>query len=77
MNHVQHFADFVRTVEDRLTQGHADYGDRSYSATPADLIREIREELADVAGWASILDERLAKIAAVLTLEKLTDSSEP
>ena len=58
--------DYATAVESRLAQGERDYGDKSFSRDPAELIDEIRCELRDVAGWAFVLDQRLAKVAAAL-----------
>ena len=58
--------DYAAAVESRLAIGERDYGDKSFSREPTALVEEIRQELCDVAGWAFVLDQRLAKVAAVL-----------
>ena len=63
------FGNFASKVRARLRKGAAVYGDRSFSADPADLLREIQEELEDVAGWGFILWTRLER--ARKALEKI------
>lgn len=62
--------EFAAAVESRLAQGARDYGDKSFSREPAELIEEIRQELRDVAGWAFVLDRRLATMARALVDRK-------
>jgi hypothetical protein len=54
--------EFVSEIRDRLEQGRRDYGDQSFLRNPGELAEEIRQELADVAGWAFILWSRLRRI---------------
>lgn len=74
---------FLHEVGNRLDRGAVTYGNRSFSKAPATLIREIRDELRDVAGWAFILDCRLAALeAAAGTLSRpplvvMRDPKEP
>ena len=63
MNHPG-FEDFVEDVRQRLDAGAREYGQQSFEREPADLVEEIRQELRDVAGWAYVLDQRLARIQA-------------
>lgn len=53
------WAEFSRQVEHRLQKGLEEYGDRSFSARPTELVREISEELLDVSAWSFILWARL------------------
>lgn len=72
--------DFLHAVGRRVDAGAVAYGDRSFSRPPAELIREIREEVQDVAGWAFILDCRLAaleKAAEGLSRPTLVAVKEP
>jgi len=50
---------FVEAAADRLRQGRVVYGDRSFFHEPDRLVREIEEELLDVAVWAFILWTRI------------------
>lgn len=45
-----------------MISGHQEYGGRSYSAHPIELIGELQQELLDVASWASILWDRLQRM---------------
>lgn len=56
--------DMIEQLRARLSQGQVDYGDRSFSADPRDLVDEIDEELVDVVGWAIPLRKRLADLRA-------------
>lgn len=57
---------FAGRVEKRMARGAEEYGGNSYNEDPAVLVAEVRQELLDVAGWASILDARLEAIGAKL-----------
>ena len=48
----------------RLRQGQREYGDRSFSRAPAELVDEIRQELLDVCAWSYILAVRLDLLQA-------------
>lgn len=56
---LSHWDEFSRTLRDRLDVGRKEYGDRSFSRDPAELIGEIEQELLDVCGWAFVLWIRL------------------
>jgi hypothetical protein len=64
-------AEFTLEMFKRHKKGRKEYGDKSFSRSPVDLIGEIREELLDVANWAFILATRLDAIddAMFKTLE--------
>ena len=51
--------DFERHVILRLEAGAREYGDSYRQKTPAKLIREKREEAADIATWAALFTEIL------------------
>ena len=53
---------FVKATSARLEAGRRDYGDRSFSLPPAELAREVEEELFDVAAWSFILWTRIRAI---------------
>lgn len=53
------FESFAGEVGARLEQGAREYGDQSFSKEPRELVREVEEELLDVAGWAFILWTRI------------------
>jgi len=53
---------FVAEASSRLEAGRLDYGDRSFTLPPAELAREVEEELLDVAAWAFILWTRIRTI---------------
>ena len=55
-------ADFLARVRARLAKGEAEYGDASHARATGELLREIQEELEDVAGWSAILWARLERI---------------
>lgn len=58
---------FVAEASSRLEAGRAAYGDRSFSLPPAELAREVEEELLDVAAWAFILWTRVRAIRTATT----------
>lgn len=57
---------FATAVRHRLDAGARVYGDRSFSAEPAELIREVQAELLDVCGWSFVLWTRLEAMRADL-----------
>ena len=56
---------FVESAAARLQQGRVAYGDRSFFHEPDRLVREIEEELLDVAVWAFILWTRMRRLPVV------------
>jgi hypothetical protein len=54
-----HLEIFFASVRRRLEKSAAEYGDRSSSREPRELLAEIREKVADIAGWGAILWRRL------------------
>lgn len=53
---------FIARVGQRLVQGQKEYGDKSFSREPLELLDEMQQELEDVAGWGIILWIRLEKM---------------
>lgn len=53
---------FVDLVHSRLRVGAVEYGDTSFNRDPVELLDEIDQELADVAGWSFILRCQLKEI---------------
>jgi hypothetical protein len=49
------FPHFIDSVLARLVNGAAEHRDRSFQLPPISLLKEIEEELLDVAGWSYIL----------------------
>lgn len=54
---------FFAQVKGRMEKGHREYGDESFSKSPSKLAIEIREEIEDIAGWASIMHGRIIRLA--------------
>lgn len=63
---IDHFNQFVAAVGARLEQGRREYGDRSFSRHPLTLLREIEEEIEDIAGWAYVMHRRVKQIREAL-----------
>lgn len=59
MKNAEDLARFLNLVMDRLEKGGAAYGEASFERPTQDLLGEIVEELADVAGWAFILCSKI------------------
>ena len=57
---------FASLVAKRLEAGRREYGGRSFSREPRELVREVEEELFDVAGWAFILWSRMRDVRVAL-----------
>jgi hypothetical protein len=57
---------FLAVVESRLDAGALEYGDRSLSAHPATLLRELAEEAADMACWGYLLHRRCQRLLVAL-----------
>lgn len=56
------FPQFREILEARLARGVREYGDGSFSEPPDELLREMQEEVLDVAGWGFILWVRLQRL---------------
>ncbi len=64
---------YLGAVERRMERGAQVIGERSYSRDPVQLVREIKEELEDVAGWSSILWSRLDDLEKALETALLAE----
>ena len=53
---------FATVVYRRLVNGSAVYGDRSLSAAPGELLRELSEEASDLAAWGYLLWRRCERM---------------
>lgn len=60
------FRAYMDLVGSRLNHGAVEYGEASFERPILELITEIKEELADVAGWSWIMWHRLNRMAQVL-----------
>jgi hypothetical protein len=60
------FDDFSASVRRRLETGREAYGDRSFSADPDELLRELQQEALDLAGWGFVLFRRIEAMRAAL-----------
>ena len=50
---------FAAAVRARLEAGRAEYGDRSFTRPPAELLGELEQELYDICGWSYVVLERV------------------
>ena len=57
---------FASCVAKRLEVGAREYGDRSFSRAPAELVAEMQDEALDVAGWGFVLWCRLQRMREAL-----------
>lgn len=57
---------FASCVAKRLEVGAREYGDRSFSRAPAELVAEMQDEALDVAGWGFVLWCRLQRMRETL-----------
>ena len=62
---------FADEVASRLDAGAREYGQRSFSREPADLIDEVQQELRDVAGWSWVLANRLEAVRQAMAAAEL------
>lgn len=51
----QQLVEFQGACRKRMAQGAKEYGERSFTASPDQLLGEVQQELEDVANWAFIL----------------------
>jgi hypothetical protein len=75
--YLEDFRQFAVAVTERLRKGEETYRGYSFSAEPRALVEEIRNELRDVAGWAFLLDCRLARVADELSVLHSLDLEKP
>ncbi len=64
--YLKHIDSFVEALHSKLQAGHHEYGDKSFSRDPLELVDEILEELLDINGWSFILRVRLLKIRVAI-----------
>ena len=65
-NRVDQLETCRRACQDRLVDGEEEYGDRSFSSEPEELLGEIQQELEDVANWSFIMWVRIQALRDVL-----------
>ena len=51
----QSFESWSEAIEHRCHDGRRRYGDKSFTRSPLELVREVMEEIADIPGWSWIL----------------------
>jgi hypothetical protein len=61
---VNDYARFADLVAERLAKGEKEYGDKSFSRDPVELIDELQAECLDLAGWGFVLHTRLEAVKA-------------
>jgi hypothetical protein len=76
-DYLDDFEHFAVAVSKRLQKGQETYQGRSFSSESNALIGEIRDELRDVAGWAFVLDRRLARVADAFSRLRSFNSEKP
>lgn len=54
--------EFYEALEGRLRTGKAVYGDSSFEKSAVQLLEELRQEAADIAGWGAILYLKLTML---------------
>lgn len=47
--------EWIASIVDRLEAGRAEYGDASFDKPQHELVRELTEEAADLAGWGFVM----------------------
>ena len=65
-DYINDFIDFAAELQSRLRAGSDEYGDKSFTSDPMQLLTEIQEELLDVANLSFILHCRLKAIKKAL-----------
>lgn len=63
---LDHWPAFVAEVRQRLDAGRETYGDRSFDAHPAALLREVEAEALDLAGWGFVAWLRVRRLRAAI-----------
>lgn len=64
---------FAGRVKQRLKRGARQYGNRSFSKDPEELLRELQQEALDLAGWGFILFVRLKRAEQALRNAQRTE----
>lgn len=59
MKYEDKFIPFVNALNAKMKKGFKEYGDKSFSRPPLELIEELQQEAIDMAGWGLILWCRL------------------
>jgi hypothetical protein len=54
MIYKKYFQSFCDAMDKKMAKGYETFGDKSYDRDGLSLIKEIQEELVDVAGWAQV-----------------------
>ena len=68
------FEQLVFQVRGRLERGAVDLEDRNLDAPPTALLNEVKEELEDICGWATLLWHRVERLRPALRqLEEMTN----
>jgi hypothetical protein len=57
---------YCERIKARLDVGATLYGDKSLSRSPKELLKEIQEEIEDIAGWGFMLHCRVKKLIEAL-----------
>jgi len=66
MEYLKYFPQLVKEMDAKFKKGFLEYGDKSFSKDPEELIHEVIEELEDVMGWGMIAKVRLLKMLEAL-----------
>jgi hypothetical protein len=53
---------YFQRLRERLVVGAREYGNKSFEKTNNELLKEIQEEILDVAGWSYILWEKIERL---------------
>lgn len=64
---------FASCVAARLEAGRREYGDRSFSRDPRELVAELQDEALDLAGWGFVLWCRLQRMREALEAKPAND----
>lgn len=56
------FFEFTSALNEKMEKGFKEYGDRSFSRPPIELLDEIEQEAMDIVGWGYILWCRLEEL---------------
>jgi len=62
MNWERDWYNFTEDMHVRMEKGQQEYGDTSFETAPKETVKEIQEELLDVANWAFILWRKIDKL---------------
>jgi len=64
--YAEYWPQFNLAMQNRLVRGHQEYGNASFSRSEKELLRELQEEVLDIAGWGFILWVRLKEVEKAL-----------